>query len=51
MLAAFGSHIDYHKVYNTPRAWFILKYLNLKTYKWDGDNADFPPETYDLPWS
>ena len=49
--AAFGSHTDNDRIYNTPRAWFMLKYLNPKTYKWDGDNADFPPESYDLPWS
>ena len=29
----------------------MLKYFNPKTYKWDGPNADFTPESFDLPWS
>lgn len=47
----FGSHDDSDHVYNTPRAWFMLRYFNPRTYKWDGDNADFKPEDDDLPWS
>ena len=49
--AAFGSHTDKDKLYNTPRAWFMLKYFNPKTYKWDGPNPDFTPESFDLPLS
>ena len=49
--AAFGSHTDSDNSYNTPRGWFMLKYFNPKTYKWDGPNADFTPESFDLPWS
>ena len=49
--AAFGSHTDFDRVYNTPRAWFMLKYLSPKRYKWDGPNADFNPESDELPWS
>ena len=49
--AAFGSHTDFDKVYNTPRAWFMHKYLAPKKYKWEGPNADFTPESLDLPWS
>ena len=49
--AAFGSKTDIDKTYNTPRAWFMLKYFNPKTFKWDGPNAEFPPESLDLPWS
>jgi dipeptidase len=48
---AFGSHADSDHVYNTPRAWMILKYFNPHTYKWEGDNADYTPESDDLPWS
>ena len=22
-----------------------------RTYKWDGENADFTPESNDIPWS
>ncbi|OUM63873.1 hypothetical protein PIROE2DRAFT_9472 [Piromyces sp. E2] len=49
--AAFGSHTDSDKVYNTPRAWFMHKYLSPKKYKWEGSDADFKPESDDLPWS
>ncbi len=47
----FGSHDDSDHTYNTPRAWFIGRYFNNKTYKWDGDNADYYPESDDIPWS
>ena len=49
--AALGSHSDFDRVYNTPRAWFMHKYLAPKKYKWEGPNADFTPECDDLPWS
>ncbi len=49
--ATFGSHSDFDKVYNTPRAWFMHKYLAPKKYKWEGPNADFNPEDFNLPWS
>lgn len=48
---AFGSHDDSDHVYNTPRAWYMLRYFNPRTYKWDGENADFTPLSDDLPWS
>ena len=41
---ALGSHTDFDRVYNTPRAWFMHRYLSPKKYKWDGPNADFTPE-------
>ncbi|MBP5279496.1 MAG: C69 family dipeptidase, partial [Erysipelotrichaceae bacterium] len=47
----FGSHSDGDHVYNTPRAWFMGRYFNPKTYKWDGPDADFNPESDDIPWS
>ena len=47
----FGSHDDSDHVYNTPRAWFMARYFNPRTYKWDGENADFTPESDDIPWS
>lgn len=48
--AAFGSHSDSDHVYNTPRAWYMLKTLSPYTYKWEGDDADYTPESDDLPW-
>ena len=48
--AAFGSSDDSDRVYNTPRAWYMLRTLNPNTYVWDGEGADFGPESDDLPW-
>ncbi len=47
----FGSRRDMDHVYNTPRAWFMGRYLAPKTYRWEGENADFTPESDDIPWS
>lgn len=47
----FGSRSDSDHVYNTPRAWFMGRYLNPTKYRWDGENADFTPESDDIPWS
>ena len=49
--AAFGSRSDADHCYNTPRAWYMLRYFNPNTYVWDGPDADFGPEADDLPWS
>ena len=46
----FGSHDDADHIYNTPRAWFMERYLNPRTRVWDGPNADYTPESDDLPW-
>lgn len=48
--AAFGSHDDADHVYNTPRAWFMLRYFNPTDFVWDGPDADYKPESDDLPW-
>ncbi len=48
---ALGSRSDADHVYNTPRAWCMERYLNPGTFTWDGENADFTPESDDLPWS
>lgn len=48
---AFGSHDDSDHVYNTPRAWFMLRYFNPNTKVWDGINAEFTPRSDNLPWS
>ena len=47
----FGSHSDMDHIYNTPRAWFMGRYLAPKQYRWDGENADFTPESDNIPWS
>ncbi len=48
---AFGSRADSDHIYNTPRAWYMLRYFNSRTYRFDGPNADFTPTSDDLPWS
>ena len=47
---AFGSHDDADHVYNTPRAWYMLRYLNPRTWVWEGADADYTPMSDDLPW-
>ena len=47
----FGSHTDMDHVYNTPRAWFMGRYLAPRTYRWEGPSADYTPECDDLPWA
>ena len=46
----FGSHTDFDHVYNTPRAWFMGRYLTPLTHRWDGENAEFTPESNNIPW-
>ena len=48
---AFGSHSDADHVYNTPRTWYILKTLNPHCFFYEGENADFTPDSDDIPWS
>ena len=47
----FGSHRDMDHIYNTPRAWFMGRYLTPTSYRWDGENAEFSPESDNIPWS
>ena len=47
---AFGSHDDADHVYNTPRAWYMLRYFNPHTCVWDGPDAEYTPVSDDLPW-
>ena len=47
---AFGSHDDADHVYNTPRAWFMERYLNPHTCRWDGPDARYTPVSDDIPW-
>ena len=46
----FGSHTDMDHVYNTPRAWFMGRYLTPYSHRWDGENAEFTPESDNIPW-
>ena len=48
---AFGSHSDSDHSYNTPRAWYMLRYFNPKTYAWEGENAKYTPESDNLLWN
>ncbi len=47
----FGSKQDSDHIYNTPRAWFMARFFMPRVYKWDGDGADYTPESNDIPWS
>lgn len=47
----FGSRRDMDHVYNTPRAWFLGRYLAPESYSWDGPDAEFGMESNDIPWS
>ena len=46
----FGSHTDSDHVYNTPRAWFMGRYLTPFSHRWDGPDAEFGPESDNIPW-
>ncbi len=46
---AFGSHSDSDHVYNTPRAWYMQRFLNPHD-SWDGPDAAYRPEDDDIPW-
>lgn len=48
---AFGSADDSDHVYNTPRAWYMLKRLNPHAANWDSDDPDHNPQSDSLPWS
>ena len=47
----FGSHDDSDHIYNTPRAWFMMKYFLPTKYSYLGENSDFNPESDNLLWS
>lgn len=46
----FGSRTDMDHIYNTPRAWFMGRYLAPYSYEWDGEDAEYKPESDDIPW-
>lgn len=47
---AFGSRSDSDHVYNTPRAWYMQRFLNPHDV-WEGPFADYTPESDDVPWA
>ena len=47
----FGSRRDMDHIYNTPRAWFMGRYLAPYSHSWDGEGAEFTPESDNIPWS
>lgn len=47
----FGSRTDMDHIYNTPRAWFMGRYLAPYSHTWDGENAEFNPESDNIPWA
>ncbi len=47
----FGSHTDMDHIYNTPRAWFMGRYLTPFSHRWDGPDAEFTPESDNIPWA
>ena len=47
----FGSRRDSDHVYNTPRAWFMGRYLCPLSHRWEGPDAEYGPESDDIPWS
>lgn len=48
---AFGSRDDSDHIYNTPRAWFMMRYFNPRSFIYDGPNAQYTPTSDDIPWS
>lgn len=47
---SFGSRSDSDHVYNTPRAWYMQRFLNPHDV-WEGPFADYTPESDDIPWA
>ena len=48
---AFGSRSDADHTYNTPRAWILQRYFNPTSNSYDGINADYRPDSDNLPWA
>ena len=47
----FGSHTDMDHIYNTPRAWFMGRFLTPRSHRWEGPDAEFGPESDNIPWA
>lgn len=46
----FGSHTDWDHLYNTPRAWYMGRCLAPYSRRWEGEGAEFGPESDNIPW-
>ena len=46
----FGSRADSDHIFNTPRAWFMGRYLTPESHRWEGESAEFTPESDNIPW-
>ena len=47
----FGSRREMDHIYNTPRAWYMGRYFCPESHTWDGPNAEYGPESDNIPWS
>ena len=47
---AFGSCRDYDRLYNAPRSWYAGRFFAPHRYRWEGEDAQFTPESDDIPW-
>jgi len=47
----FGSRSDQDHIYNSPRAWFMARYIAPYSFKWEGPDARFGMESDDIPWA
>ena len=47
--ALFGTRTEKDHIYNTPRAWYMQRYLN-PSEDWDSPDAIHGPESDDIPW-
>ena len=45
----FGTRSDRDHIYNTPRAWYMQRYLN-PSDDWDSPAARYTPDSDDIPW-
>lgn len=45
----FGTCTEKDHIYNTPRAWYMQRFLN-PSEDWDSPTAQYGPESDDIPW-
>lgn len=45
----FGTSTTKDHIYNTPRAWYMQRYLN-PSEDWDSPDARYTPTSDDIPW-
>lgn len=46
---AFGTATAKDHIYNTPRSWYMQRYLN-PSEDWDTPQAQYRPDSNDIPW-